>query len=159
MWVENTIFLMLNLFVHHVTHRLYKVNHGDDVMLAKRSLPNFAWGMLSLKLCFFNENWLYYNESAGARCWWRSWLRHCATSRKGVRFPIVSLEFFIDIILPAALWPWVWLSLWQKWVPGIFSWNKGGRCIGLTILPLSCADCLEIWELQPPGTLRACPGL
>jgi len=23
-----------------------------------------------------------------------------------VRFPIVSLEFFIDIILPAALWPW-----------------------------------------------------
>ena len=24
---------------------------------------------------------------------------------KPVRFPIVSLEFFIDIILPAALWP------------------------------------------------------
>jgi len=24
-------------------------------------------------------------------------------------------------------------------------------------LPPSCADCLEIWEPQPPGTLRACP--
>jgi len=32
--------------------------------------------------------------------------------------------------------------------------DKGGRCIGLTILPPSCADCLEIWEPQPPGTLR-----
>jgi len=37
--------------------------------------------------------------------------------------------------------------------------GKGGRCLGLTTLPTSCADCLEIWELQPPGTLRACPGL
>jgi hypothetical protein len=25
--------------------------------------------------------------------------------------------------------------------------------------PPSCADCLEIWEPQPPGTLRAYPGL
>jgi hypothetical protein len=26
--------------------------------------------------------------------------------RSRVRFPMVSLEFFIDIILPAVLWPW-----------------------------------------------------
>ena len=37
--------------------------------------------------------------------------------------------------------------------------GKGNRCVKLTTLPPSCADCLEIWEPQPPGTLRACPGL
>ena len=37
--------------------------------------------------------------------------------------------------------------------------GKGGRCIGVTNLSPSCADCLEIWEPRPPGTLRACPGL
>jgi len=37
--------------------------------------------------------------------------------------------------------------------------EKGGQGLGLTTLPLSCADCLEIWEPQPPGTLRACTGL
>jgi hypothetical protein len=31
--------------------------------------------------------------------------------RSLVRFPIVSLDFFIYIILPAALWSWGWLSL------------------------------------------------
>jgi hypothetical protein len=34
--------------------------------------------------------------------------------------------------------------------------GKGGWCVGLTTLPPSC---LEIWEPQPPVTLRACPGL
>jgi len=30
--------------------------------------------------------------------------------------------------------------------------GKGGRCVGLTILPFSFANCLEIWEPQTPGT-------
>jgi len=36
--------------------------------------------------------------------------------------------------------------------------GKSSWCVGLT-LPPSCAICLEIWEPQPAGTLRACPGL
>jgi hypothetical protein len=40
-----------------------------------------------------------------------------------------------------------------------FLGGKGDRCIRLTNLPFSCADFLEIWEPQPPGTFWACPGL
>jgi hypothetical protein len=72
---------------------------------------------------------------------------------------MVSLEFFIDRILPFALWSWGWFSLQKKWVPGIFPGGKDGWCVGLTTLPPSCADFLEIWEPAPPGTLWGCPGL
>jgi hypothetical protein len=38
------------------------------------------------------------------------------------------------------------------------SWGvKAGRCVELTTLPPSCDDCLEIWESQPPGTLKDLP--
>ena len=35
-----------------------------------------------------------------------------------------------------------------------FLGDKGGQCVGLTTLPPSCADYLEIWEPQLSGTLR-----
>jgi len=72
---------------------------------------------------------------------------------------MVSLEFFIDIILLAALWPRGYSASNRNEYQEYFLRDKGGRCVGLTSLPPSCADCLEIWEPQTPGTLRACPGL
>jgi len=63
---------------------------------------------------------------------------------------MVSLEFFI--ILLAALWPWGSTQPLTE----MSTMGKGGRCVGLTTLPLSYADDLEVWESEPSGTLWAC---
>jgi hypothetical protein len=36
-----------------------------------------------------------------------------------------QVSFSIDLILPAAIWLWIGLSLYEKWVPGIFLGVKG----------------------------------
>jgi hypothetical protein len=87
-------------------------------------------------------------------------LRHFATSRKVAgSIPDVSMEFFIDIILSAALRPLGLTQPLTEMSTRKNSWGKGGRCVGLTTLPTLCAEYLEIWESQTSGTLWACPGL
>jgi hypothetical protein len=77
---------------------------------------------------------------------------------------MMSLEFFIGIILPVTLWPWGKLSRkqiieYQGYFRGWEGMGKGGRYVGRATLPLSFADCLESWELHPTETLKACPDL
>jgi len=56
---------------------------------------------------------------------------------------MVSLEFFIDIILPGRIMA---LGSTHPLTEMSTLGGKGGRCAGLTTLTLSCADYLEIWE-------------
>jgi len=58
-------------------------------------------GVLNVYTADYYDSWeLYYHPDGfgvyGALQGGRSW----------VQFPLVSLEFFIDIILLAAIWPW-----------------------------------------------------
>jgi hypothetical protein len=50
-------------------------------------------------------------RAGGARVGPVSWGTALQAGRSQVLFSMVSLESFFDIILPAALWPWGWLSL------------------------------------------------
>jgi hypothetical protein len=89
----------------------------------------------------------------------RGLLKHCATSRKvAVSIPDGVTGIFHWQIFLSTLWPWGWLSFYQKWVPGIFSEGIGSRCVRLTTLPPLCADCLEIWGVSaswnPQGLSR-----
>ena len=87
------------------------------------------------------------------------WLRHCATSRK------VAGSIPDDII---GIFHWYNPSgrttsmsstqpLTEMSTGNISMIGKHGRYTRLTTLPPSYTDCHEIWELQPPGTLRASP--
>ena len=87
-------------------------------------------------------------------------LRRCAISRTTPgTIPGGVTGFFSDIFLPTAPWPRRRLRSYWKWVPGTFPGGKGGWCVKLTNSPSSCAECHEIWEPKPPGTLWATPGL
>ena len=81
------------------------------------------------------------------------WLRYCATRRK------------VPASIPGRVTGDFFRSIRQVHMPGVDSASKneyqdipggkGGRCIGVTTLPPSCAECLEVWEPQPPGPLQA----
>jgi len=90
-------------------------------------------------------------------------LRCCATNRKvagSIPASVIGILYWHKI-LPIAPWPWVRFSLQQKWVPGAFPGDKGGRCVRLTTLPPSWAVVMKSGNLnflETSGPLQACNG-
>jgi hypothetical protein len=62
---------------------------------------------------------------------WRNWMRHCATSRKVAgSIPNGDTGIFIDIILPATLWPWGDSASNINEYQEYFLWGGGGKAAG-----------------------------
>jgi hypothetical protein len=92
---------------------------------------------------------------------WYSWLRHCVTRRKVAGSIPDGVGGIFQLHNPSGCT--MALGLTQPLTEMSTrnnSWgDKGGQCDWLTTIPTSCSECLEIWEPQTPGTLRACQGL
>jgi hypothetical protein len=85
---------------------------------------------------------------------WRSWLRHCATSRKVAGSNPDCVIGILSVGRTMAL------GLTQSLTEMSTRNNSWGvKGVGLTTLPPPCADFLKIWEPQTPQTLRTCQGL
>ena len=85
---------------------VYYVDH-----LITRSYSPIVCVCVCVCVCVYIYIYIYiyiYRRARGSAVGWGTALQ---VGRSRVRFPMVSLEFFIDIILPASLWPWGWLSL------------------------------------------------
>ena len=104
------------------------------------------------KLCFnviakWSRKWNITNYS-GVRGGVVGWGTALQAGKSRVWFPMVSLELFIDIILPAALWPWGRLNLDRNEYQEYFLWGKGDRCLGLTHYHLHVRTVLKSGSLN-----------
>ena len=111
----NPLFLTLNVYWLHKYHQVYQ-----------SKIPRSTH---TVYLC------VVWTSQGGM--WWRSGLRHCVkTGKLRFRIPIGSLEFFIDLILPTAVWSWGRSTPnrneQQEYFLGEGGRGKGSRLVGLT---------------------------
>jgi hypothetical protein len=129
-------------------------------------LSNYVWTWVMLNISYELKTFRYssysiyyarYLSKGGTR--WRSSSRHCVTSREVAGSIPDSVIDIFHLHNPIGRTMALESTQPPTGVQELFPWGKEGRCVGLTTLPSSCADCLEIWEPQTPGTLRVCTGI
>jgi hypothetical protein len=78
-----------------------------------------------------------------------------------VRFPLGSLRFFIEVIFRPHYGRGIDSASDRNEYQGYLLGGKGSRCVDLKFCPVHVPMTWVFWEIlaQPPGDLKACPGL
>jgi len=135
LWLNNGLqFTSFPIINHQFDAVLPKYLRDQNEMNRSSLIPTWYFGK-------FNAFYIWSTAMGG------SWGSALKARRKSVWLLMVSLEFFIHIILPVTLWPWGDLASNRNGYQEYFLGIKGGQCVGLTTLPSSCAD-WKSWGLK-----------
>ena len=130
---EIVVVSLLNYGYIYWSHMIERISVFSDNILIKNSMNVIRHLKLrhtrqqDIYTVYHIIGWFIHKSVSGVRGGAFGWGTALQAGRSQFQFPVVLLEFFIDIILPAALWPWGWLSFWQKWEPGVFPRGKSGH--------------------------------
>jgi hypothetical protein len=142
--------------VHSELDEWFTGKFDHSVKLVRHKWPRSY--VVSFQAVFFETRILLFIVTAVGACGsvvgWDTMLK---VGRSRLRFPMSSLDFSIDIILPATLWPWVWLHLLTEMstrsLPGV----KSCRRVRLTTsLPSASRLSRECGSLTTLWTSTAC---
>ena len=106
-WSTETWNVKFTVYCDMASHQLVVLQHWCDRVWAHTFVYLQDWPEV-LKRFYFDVIHLILTFYTTIAVGWGTVLQ---AGRSRVRFPMVSLEFFIDIILPTALWPWGWHRL------------------------------------------------